>query len=176
MPIRRVRGVAQTLLTATGLLALHASRVHAQEALSSLIPRDAPNCRVSSPPASAGLAVSPGGVVIVFPRNDGIAEQYTGCKHLWIADTERTPRLATLYFEGGQLARAVAHDVRDPSGAVEGACSFPDGRSLLPTSGRRFDDKACRGIVEEALYSLRVPTYPQSCMAKPDAPACRDPH
>ncbi|MFN8571252.1 MAG: hypothetical protein U0132_04290 [Gemmatimonadaceae bacterium] len=166
----------RALIIAIGLLAATHASARAQSAVDSLIPRNATNCSISSPPTSAGVVVSPGGFVIVFPRNDALTEAYTGCKHLWIADTGRTPRLATLYFEQGQLRRALAHDVRDPAGAVEGACSFPEGRSLLPTVGRRFDDAACGGVVEEPLYGLRVPTFPRSCMTTPDAPVCRDPH
>jgi hypothetical protein len=29
----------------------------------------------------------------------------TGCRVLWVAHIDRTPRLATLYFEGGELRR-----------------------------------------------------------------------
>lgn len=144
----------------------------AQAVPDSLVPSGAPNCRVTTPPAAAGIAGTPGGFVLVFPRNEAITDTYTGCKVLWIADTDRTPRLATLYFERGQLARAVAHDVRDPSGAVEGACALPEGKSLLPNAGRRYGDAACRGFAGETLYALRLPTWPRSCMTKPDAPVC----
>ncbi len=146
--------------------------LRAQASLDSLVPPGAPNCRVETPPAAAGIAGTPGGFLIVFPRNDAIPDRYTGCKVLWIADTDRTPRLATLYFERGQLARAVSHDVRDPSGAVEGACALPEGKSLLPNAGRRYGDEACRGFSGEALYALRLPTWPRTCMTKPDAPVC----
>lgn len=147
---------------------------HAQSLPDSLIPSGSTNCRVTTPPASAGLAVTPGGFVLVFPRNDAIAERYTGCKMLWIVDTDRTPRLATLYFEKGELARAVAHDVRDPSGAATGACAFPAGRSLLPNAGARFSDSACQGITGESMYALRLATWPRSCMTTPDASVCKE--
>lgn len=147
---------------------------HAQSLPDSLIPSAATNCRVTAPPASAGLAVTPGGFVLVFPRNDAIAERYTGCKMLWIVDTDRAPRLATLYFERGELSRAVAHDVRDSSGAATGACAFPAGRSLLPNAGARFSDSACKGITEESMYALRLATWPRSCMTTPDAPVCKE--
>lgn len=144
----------------------------AQGPAASLVPADAPNCRVEVPPAGAGIVVSPGGFILVHPRNDALTDRYTGCKVLWIADGERTPRLATLFFEGGQLRRAVAHDVRDPAGAPEGACAFPEGRSLLRDSGRRLGDEACRGFTGESLYALRLPTWPRRCMQTPEAPVC----
>lgn len=146
----------------------------AQSLPDSLVPSGATNCRVTTPPAASGLTVTPGGFVLVFPRNAAIAERYTGCKTLWIVDTERTPRLATLYFERGELARAVAHDVRDPSGAVTGACAFPAARSLLPNSGARFDDAACEGITGESMYALRLATWPRSCLSTPDAAVCKE--
>lgn len=155
-------------LCASGALVL----LRAQSTVDSLVPPGAPNCRVTTPPAAAGISGTPGGFVMVFPRNDALPDQYTGCKMLWIVDTDRTPRLATLYFERGQLARAVSHDVRDPSGAVEGACALPEGKSLLPNAGRRYGDAACRGFAGETLYALRLPTWPRRCMTKPDAPAC----
>lgn len=159
---------------AIALLLLIPSASRAQSVPDSLIPSMATHCRVTTPPASAGLAVTPGGFVLVFPRNDAIGERYTGCKMLWIVDTDRTSRLATLYFERGELARALAHDVRDPAGAVTGACAFPAARSLLPNAGARFDDGACKGITGESLYALRVATWPRSCMTTPEAKVCTE--
>jgi hypothetical protein len=158
-------------LSAMLLMALP-TRARAQSRVDSLVPPDAPNCRIAAPPEEAGIAATPGGFLIVFPRNDVIAAKYTGCKMLWLADTDRSPRLATLYFEGGQLARAIAHDTRSSSGAPEGACGFPEGRSLLPNLGRRFGDSACKGFMGEALYALRIPTWPRRCLTKPDEPVC----
>lgn len=147
--------------------------VRAQGALASVIPLDAPNCRVTAPPERVGLAPTPGGFVMVFPRNDALGDAYTGCKVLWVVDTDRMPRLATLYFDKGKLARAVAHDVRDAGAAPEGACAYPEGKSLLPDVGRKYTDDACRGANGEALYGLRVPTWPRSCLTTPDAAVCR---
>lgn len=163
-------------LLSGALLALVVLPCHAgaQALPDSLVPSSATNCRVTAPPSTAGLAVTPGGFVLVFPRNEAIAEHYTGCKMLWIVDTDRTPRLATLYFERGELSRAVAHDVRDPSGAATGACAFPAGRSLLPGTGARFSDSACKGITEESMYALRLATWPRSCMKTPDAAVCKE--
>lgn len=177
MPTRHLAVYARLVLAPAAVLVMLFATVawsplHAQPSLDSLVPRGAPNCRVEAPPAAAGIAGTPGGFVLVYPRNETITDTYTGCKVLWIADTDRTPRLATLYFERGQLARAVSHDVRDPSGGVEGACALPEGKSLLPNEGRRYGDAACRGFSGEAFYALRLPTWPRSCMTKPDAPVC----
>lgn len=149
------------------------SRAAAQAADDALLPAGAPNCRVVVPPDAAGIVVSPGGFILVHPRNDALGDGYTGCKVLWVVDVDRTPRLATLYFERGTLRRAIAHDVRDPSGAPEGACAFPEGRSLLPNSGRRLGDAACQGFTGESLYALRLPTWPRRCMATPEAAVCK---
>lgn len=170
--MRGLREAVRVTLAVVLLGTAGPAALQAQARGDSLVPADAPNCRVSAPPASAGIFATPGGFVIVFPRNDALTDRYTGCKLLWIADTDRTPRLATLYFERGQLTRAVAHDVRDAGGAVEAACAFPEGRSLLPNAGRRLGDAACRGFSGESLYALRVPTWPRSCMTKPDDAVC----
>ena len=160
-------------LAAVLLLLTTTARAGAQAPTDSLVPAKSPRCRVTTPPDSAGGVVSPGGFLLVFPRNDALTERYTGCKVLWVVDVDRTPRLATLYFERGELRRAISHDVRDAAGAVEGACAFPEGRSLLPNSGRRFTDASCKEITGESLHALRLPTWPRSCMTSPDAPVCK---
>lgn len=141
------------------------------------VPASAANCALSQPPDAAGLFATPGGFVMVYPRNDRISKQYTGCKLLWVVDGERMMRLATLYFDGGTLSRVLAHDVRDARGTIEAVCDVQGGRSLMPNSGRRADDGACRGMPREGLYDLRVPTWPRRCLTEPDAPVCKeDPH
>lgn len=165
-----MRWAGRAVMLAPTLLA--AREAKGQGSAPAVIPADAANCAVTTPPERAGIAATPGGFLMVFPRNEGLTDTYTGCKTLWIVDTERTPRLATLYFERGRIARAVAYDTRDPLGAIEGACAFPEGRSLLPTTGRRFTDAACQGLTGEGLYALRLPTWPRSCLARPEAPPC----
>lgn len=149
-----------------------ASSARAQS-LADFVPATATNCAVTTPPATAGLFATPGGFVMVHPRNDALTESYTGCKALWVVDLDNMRRLATLYFEKGILARAVAHDSRDPKGAIEGACDLKSGRSLLPDAGRRYNDAACKGFQGEALYGLRVPTWPRRCLTEPDASVCK---
>lgn len=136
------------------------------------IPADAANCAVTSPPTSAGIAATPGGFLMVHPRNDAIGNGYTGCKVLWVVDTDRMPRLATLYFEAGVLSRALSHDVRSTTETIEVACDLRAGRSLLPNGGRKATDAMCRGLPDEALYGLRVATWPRMCLREPDAVPC----
>lgn len=145
----------------------------AAQAVADLVPAGATNCAVTAPPTTAGLFGTPGGFVMVFPRNDGLTDRYTGCKALWVVDVDRMLRLATLYFENGTLARAIAHDVRDPKGGVEGACDIKTGKTLLPGKPRSATDAACRGFEGEELYGLRVPTWPRRCLTEPDAAVCK---
>jgi hypothetical protein len=145
----------------------------AAQSVSDFVPATAANCTISAPPATAGLFGTPGGFVMVHPRNDALTDSYTGCKALWVVDVDRMLRLATLYFENGAIARAIAHDVRDPKGAIEAACDLKTGRSLLPNAGRRATDAACTGFQGEELYGLRVPTWPRRCLTEPDAAVCK---
>lgn len=110
---------------------------------------------------------------MVFPRNEGLTDRYTGCKVLWVVNVDRMPRLGTLYFGNGTLTRAIAHDVRDPKSGIEGACDLVTGRSLLPNAGRRIDDSGCKGFKGEELYALRVPSWPRRCLTEPDAAVCK---
>lgn len=143
------------------------------QSVSDLVPAKAANCSVDAPPADAGIAATPGGFVMVHPRNDAISDRYTGCKVLWVVDGERTPRLATLYFEAGTLSRAIAHDVRDPKGAIDAACDVKTGRSLLPSAGRRATDATCRSVPPDEFYALRLATWPRRCVTEPDVAVCK---
>jgi hypothetical protein len=140
---------------------------------SDVIPAAAPNCAIETPPAAVGLAVTPGGFVMVFPRNDVLSKQYTGCKLMWIVNGEQRQRFATLYFEGGKLSIAAAHNTRDVSGKLDGACAFPPGKSLLPNAGRQFKDAACTGFANEAFYQLYLPTWPVVCLTDPNTAVCQ---
>ena len=74
-----------------------------------VIPMQATHCAINTPPPAAGLAATPGGFVMVFPRNDALPKDYTGCKLMWIVNGEQRPRFATLYFDNGKLAVAAAY-------------------------------------------------------------------
>ncbi len=132
-----------------------------------------PNCAVESPPAAAGIAATPGGFVMVYPRNDALPKQYTGCKAMWVVDGERFRRMATLYFKDGNLVTGAAHNTRDVSGKLDGACAFPEGKSLLPNAGRQIKDTGCGGFARDPFYDLHLPTWPRSCLTDPNAAICQ---
>lgn len=138
-----------------------------------VIPATAPNCAIEKPPAASGLAATPGGFVAVYPRNDALPKQYSGCKFMWIINGERYQRFATLYFKDGVLSVAAAHDVRSASGQLDGACAFPEGKSLLPNAGRQTKDSSCAGFRDEAFYRLHLPTWPVSCLTDTKAVVCQ---
>ena len=143
------------------------------QSLADVLPVSAPHCSLKTPPADAGIAGTPGGFVMVFPRNAALSDTFTGCKILWIVDTDELRRFATLYFVDGRLKTAVAHDSRDSAAALEGACAFPEGKSLLPATGRQIDDSACKGFAEDSFYALRLATWPRSCLTNEKAAACK---
>lgn len=143
------------------------------QSLRDLVPTKAPNCAVTAPPPDAGLAATPGGFAMVIPRNAALPRDYTGCKVLWVLDGDRPLRLATLYFDGGVLRTALAHDVRSVGGTVDAACAYPAGKSLLPKAGRRMADSGCAGFGAEEFYGLHLPTWPRSCLSTPESDVCR---
>jgi len=121
---------------------------------------DAANCAVDQPPADAGAYGTPGGFLLVYPRNAGLSDGYTGCKALWVVDApDRFHRLLTLYFERGKLRVARVYDGRG-SNDLRATCTFPG-----PAPG-------CDGAASNPLTALRLPTWPRNCMAQPDAPPC----
>lgn len=140
---------------------------------SDFIPATAPNCAIETPPATVGLVATPGGFVMVYPRNDALQKPYTGCKTLWVVTGERPPRFATLYFKDGNLVVVAAHNIRDASGRLDGACAFPEGKSLMSNAGREVKDSGCTGFAKEGFYQLYVPTWPRLCMTDPKAEVCQ---
>jgi hypothetical protein len=144
------------------------------QSLDAIVPASAPHCAVATPPADAGIAGTPGGFVMVFPRNVALSDTFTGCKSLWVVDTDQLRRFATLYFVEGKLRIAVAHEISDPAAGLSGACAFPEGKSLLPTRGRQIDDASCKGFVEDSFYGLRLATWPRTCLTSDKAAVCRE--
>jgi hypothetical protein len=162
------------VLSAVALSAVTMAAPVVAKELRDFVPVDAPNCATATPPAAAGAAVTPGGVMIVYPRNSGITADYTGCKHLWVMQSDTAVgRFVTTYFKQGKLAVAVAHDNRSAAGTIVGVCTFPGGKSVFPKTGAAAD-RACAGVPAEYYGALRMPTFPRECIANPKAKGCTD--
>jgi len=121
---------------------------------------DAPNCATDRPPPDAGAFATPGGFLLVHPRNAQLSDSYTGCKVLWVADApDRFHRLMILYFERGKLRIAQAYDGR--------GANQPRATCTLPGHAPE-----CAGVESNPLAALRLPTWPRICMTRPDAAQC----
>ena len=122
----------------------------------------APNCTVDRPPPDGGLYATPGGFLLVHPRNAALSDRYTGCKTLWVVDApDRVIRLMILYFENGRLRVVRAFD---KEGSIRGTCTLP---GTAP---------GCEGVESNPLTALQLPTWPRSCMDRPTDPQCaKDP-
>lgn len=130
------------------------------------------HCALRDAPADAGVAATPGGFVLIFPRNQALASNYTGCKVLWLVDGDQIRRLATLYFKDGTLRTAAAHDSKRDDFRITNACRFPEGRAVIATPDQKSPDAGCNGILAEPMYSLRTPTWPRTCLSRPDDAVC----
>ena len=69
-----------------------------------IIPAEAKNCRLASPPPEAGENDNKPWPVRVYPRTEAIDQNYTGCQTAWA----KLPngawfRQASLYFERGEV-------------------------------------------------------------------------
>ncbi len=121
---------------------------------------DAPNCAVDQPPPDAGAFGTPGGFLLVHPRNAGIPDAYTGCKGIWVVHApDRFYRLLTLYFERGDLRIAQVYDGRGGN-QLRATCIWP---GAAPQ---------CDSARSNPVAALRLPTWPRDCMTRPDAPHC----
>jgi hypothetical protein len=155
-------------------LLLGATTAASGASVGDFVPRGAANCAIGAPPMDAGLAGTPGGFVIVRPRNAALPARYTGCKVMWVdANPGDWQRFAALYFENGELRRLVAHDARRGGDEVRAACAYPRGNSLLPGTDATVTNPACAGVREEPFYGLHLPTWPRRCATDPDHAACR---
>jgi hypothetical protein len=156
------------------IFALCAATSATAQTVSDVIPANASYCALKEPPAEAGVAVTPGGFVMVYPRNAGLSDTFTGCKLMWIVDGTKLLRYATLYFKSGKLAIAAAHDMRGDPDKLNAACAFPAGKSLLPKSGQKTSDAGCTGFAEDSFYALRLPTWPRACLTDASARVCQE--
>ena len=121
----------------------------------------APNCAVNQPPSDSGAFVTPGGFLLVHPRNAQLSDSYTGCKVLWVVDApDRFHLLMVLYFERGKLRAAQGYDGRGEN-QLRATCTVP---GTAP---------GCDGIESHPLSALKLPTWPRLCITRPDAPQCK---
>ncbi|MCL1635618.1 hypothetical protein M2650_13400 [Luteimonas sp. SX5] len=121
-----------------------------------------PSCTVITAPADAVAVVTPGGFMLVHPRNDRIADDYSGCKTLWIYDDPDVPRRwATLRFAHGELVRAVIWR-RDAQEVADRVCDRPASAQA----------PECSGVEGNELTALRLPSWPRVCATDPDRKEC----
>jgi hypothetical protein len=155
------------LVCASGLLLVCAA-LHAGEAPTSWFPDD-PSCRLQQVPDDAGAVVTPGGFLLVHPRNDRLRADYSGCKTLWIDDEPGSPRRwSTLLFENGRLRRSVLWQ-RDAPEMADRVCDMPgSGARPLPRP-----QEPCSGIDGNELVALYLASYPRVCMTDPDRKECK---
>jgi hypothetical protein len=155
-------------MVACGAAMLFASVVHALAGTAPWFPDDA-SCRVLQAPADAGAVVTPGGFLLVHPRNDRLPADYDGCKTLWIVDEPEVPRRwSTLLFEGGRLRRAVLWQ-RDAPDVADRVCDQPGFDQSVALRAQ----PPCSGIDDNELVALHLASWPRICMTEPDREECR---
>lgn len=124
------------------------------------MPADGRHCALTQPPADAGAYATPGGFLLVWPRNAGFGRDYSGCRTLWVMQSaDDTPLLMRLYFRGGRLEAAQGFDGR--------------GGQSARTCVRPFDAPGCGGIADNPLTAPDLPTWPRICTEQPDHAVCR---
>jgi hypothetical protein len=131
-----------------------------------LLPAD-PSCALLDAPADAGAVVTPGGFLLVHPRNAQLPARYSGCKTLWIMDTEPAARRwSTLWFREGRLQRAVLWQ-RDAPQDVDRVCDMPGGTPPGATAA-----EPCTGVEGNELMGLLLPSWPRACTVDTTLAAC----
>lgn len=128
---------------------------------------DLPSCALPRPPASAGVVATPGGFMLVHPRNADLPDDYSGCKTLWVMDVDPEPwRWATLWFREGRLQR-VASWRRGSSQAVH-VCDMPG--AAVPVG--MAPAPACEGVADHPWMALHLPSRPRACASDAPPAAC----
>ena len=127
---------------------------------------EAASCTHATAPDDAGLVATPGGFMLVHPRNAELPDDYTGCKTLWVMDVDPTPwRWARLWFRNGRLQRVVSA-TRDAS--APRVCDMP---GAAPPVGHA-PAPACEGLDDHPWIALRLPSWPRACAAESPPVAC----
>ena len=118
---------------------------------------DLPSCAHASVPENAGVVATPGGFMLVHPRNADLPDDYTGCKTLWVMDVDPEPwHWATLWFRDGRLQRVVStsRDASAPHACDMPGMALPEGFAPAP---------ACEGLDDHPWVGLRLPSWPRAC-------------
>ena len=107
---------------------------------------DLPSCAHASVPENAGVVATPGGFMLVHPRNADLPDDCTGCKTLWVMDVDPEPwHWATLWFRDG------AAGGEHLAGCLGAACL----RHARHGAARRI--RACAGLRRTGRSSLGRP-------------------
>jgi hypothetical protein len=124
-----------------------------------------PNCTIDQPPADAGAYVTPGGFLLVYPRNASLPDDYTGCKMAWVVDApDRFHRLMILYFERGKLRVAQGYDGRSEN-QLRATCKLPD---AAPEWRRRRIPSALGAQAADLAAELHDAAGAPRCAKEPD--------
>lgn len=117
------------------------------------------HCDLVQPPADAGAFATPGGFLLVYPRNHEVGADYSGCRLIWIMqDATFTPLFIRSQYRRGRLVRVQSYDGRGGDKAV--TC-------VLPSS-----EPACANLAGHELLDLNLPTWPRVCTVNPTHKVC----
>jgi hypothetical protein len=118
------------------------------------------SCALRVAPADAGAYVMPGGFLLIHPRNAAVADDYSGCKQVWIMRSPGdTPLLMRLRFERGVRVMAQVFDGRGGA-APRASCAAKDAGA------------ECTGLADNPIAQLHVPTWPRVCAEDAERPEC----
>jgi hypothetical protein len=116
-------------------------------------------CDLVQPPADAGAYATPGGFLLVHPRNAEVGPDYSGCRLIWIMqDATFTPLFIRAQYRRGALFRVQRYDGR--GGDTATTCALPS------------RDPTCAGLTHHELLVLDLPTWPRVCSVDPSQQVC----
>ncbi|WP_018413299.1 hypothetical protein [Methyloversatilis thermotolerans] len=117
-------------------------------------------CALQVPPADAGAYVTPGGFLLVHPRSAAMGRGYTGCRTIWVVQSDDDmPLLMRVHFRAGRPVAVDGYDGR--GGQTVRRCDLPSSQP------------ACAGLDDHPLLAPDLPTWPRVCVDRPELPACR---
>lgn len=139
--------------------------------LDDFVPATAPNCTVEDPPRDSGVMATHGDLFLVYPRNNAIPDNYTGCQlSWWIKPNNSYWPVHTIYFKEGQVAIYAVYELFGLRKSLGEVCG-PKG--ILYS---RSQDKFFCGSADEKSKGLGrrgLPTWPKTCIENESAPVCK---